>query len=111
MTLTSHQSLITVLVIAAATILTRALPFALFPDNRETPKYIVYLGQVLPYALMGFLVVYCLKGISLISSPFGIPEAIGIICVVFLYLWRKNILLSIAGGTMAYMVLVQTVFS
>ena len=111
MILTSEQSLIIIAAVALATMITRLLPFALFPDNRETPKYIEYLGKVLPYAIMGFLIIYCLKGVSLVSSPFGIPEAIAILFVVTLHLWKSNTLLSVAGGTVLYMLLVQAVFN
>lgn len=110
MALTSQQSLIIIAVIALGTLLTRVLPFIMFPDNRETPKYILYLGRILPYAIMGFLIVYCLKNISLLSSPYGIPEVIAVLCVVFLHFWKSNTLLSIGGGTVVYMVLVQLVF-
>lgn len=108
--LTSQQSLIIFAVIALGTILTRALPFILFPDNRETPKYILYLGKVLPYAIIGLLIVYCLKNVSLLVSPYGIPEGIAVLSVVLLHLWKSNTLLSIGGGTVVYMVLVQVVF-
>jgi branched-subunit amino acid transport protein AzlD len=110
MALNFQQSLIIIAVIALATILTRALPFILFPDNRETPGYIVYLGKVLPFAVIGFLVVYCLKNTSLFFRPYGIPEGMAILSIVLLHLWKSNTLLSIGGGTLVYMVLVQAVF-
>ncbi|MGI6622389.1 MAG: branched-chain amino acid transporter AzlD [Clostridiaceae bacterium] len=110
MAMTNTQALILIAVITIATQLTRALPFILFPESKKTPGYILYLGKVLPYAAMGLLVVYCLKNVSLLKSPFGIPEAIAVLCVVVLHLWKNNTLLSIGGGTAVYMLLVQLVF-
>jgi len=110
MTLTTSQSLLIIAVIALATHITRGLPFILFPENKETPRYILYLGKVLPYSAMGLLVVYCLKNISFASSPYGIPEAIAVLCVALLHLWKNNTLLSIGVGTAVYMILVQLVF-
>lgn len=108
--LTTAQSLIVFLVIASCTLLTRALPFLLF-RGKQTPALVSYLGQVLPYAIMGMLVVYCLKGVTPLSYPFGLPELIAVAGVVALHLWRRNTLLSIAGGTLFYMALVQLVFA
>jgi len=105
--MTSTQVLITIAVIAIATQLTRALPFFLFPENKKTPGYILYLGKVLPYAVMGMLTVYCLKNVSFVSSPFGIPEVVAVLCVVALHLWRNNTLLSISVGTAVYMLMLQ----
>lgn len=110
MTLSFEQSLITVTVIALGTLLTRALPFILFPDKRETPKPILYLGKVLPYSIMGLLIIYCLKDVSLLNNPYGLPEGIAILSVVLLHLWKNNTLLSIGAGTIIYMALVQLVF-
>lgn len=105
--MTTAQALITVLVIALVTLLTRALPFWLFPGSRKTPVVIAYLGRVLPYAVIGMLVVYCLKDVSILKAPHGLPELVGISVVTALHLWRGNTLLSIAGGTIAYMLIVQ----
>ncbi len=110
MILTPMQSLIIILGIAFATLLTRALPFILFPAGRKTPKYITYLGKVLPFAIIGMLVVYCLKGIRPTSFPYALPELLGVIAVIALHLWKKNTLLSILAGTVVYMLLVQYVF-
>jgi branched-subunit amino acid transport protein AzlD len=110
MTLTFSQALITIMLIALGTLITRALPFLLFPENKKTPEYIQYLGKVLPYAVIGLLVIYCLKSVTVLSAPYGLPEAIAILCVVLLHLWKKNTLLSIGAGTLIYMVLVQKVF-
>lgn len=108
MTLT--QQLITILMVVAGTMLTRFLPFILFPAGRPTPKYIQYLGNVLPAAVFGLLVVYCLKEVSFFSGDHGIPEIISIAVVVILHMWKRQMLLSIAGGTVCYMLLVQLVF-
>ena len=103
------DKILLIAVIAVVTIALRFLPFLIF-RNRQTPKYIAYLGRVLPFAIMGMLVVYCLRGISLTSMPFGLPELIACALVVALHLWKRNTLLSIIGGTVCYMLLVQLVF-
>lgn len=104
-----HSALI-VAVAAIVTLLLRSLPFLIFTGKHETPQYILYLSTVLPYAIMGMLVVYCLKDVSLISAPHGIPEFIAIAFVALLHLWKRNTLLSIFCGTVGYMLLVQLVF-
>ena len=97
-------------VIALVTICLRFIPVLIFRGNRKTPVFIAYLGNVLPYAIMGVLVIYCLRNISFNSSPFGIPEIIASIVVVLLHIWKRNSLLSIMAGTLCYMLLVQVVF-
>ena len=97
-------------VAALVTMATRFLPFLLFGNGRKTPDIIVYLGKVLPYAIMGMLVVYCMKDISFLTAPYGIPELLGCVAVAALHLWKRNTLLSIGAGTVFYMVLVQLVF-
>lgn len=97
-------------VIALVTIALRFLPFLIFVGNRQTPAYITYLSKVLPFSIMGMLVIYCLRNISFAAAPFGIPEVIGCAVVVMLHLWKRNTLLSITGGTVCYMLLVQLVF-
>ena len=104
-----HSALI-IVVTALVTMVLRFLPFLIFGENRKTPPIIAYLGQVLPYAIMGMLVVYCLKDIHLTSSPFGIPEVIGCSLVALLHFWKRNTLLSIGAGTVCYMLLVQFIF-
>lgn len=99
-----------VVVLALVTFLTRVLPFLVFPAGKPTPKIIKYLGTVLPYAIMGMLVVYCLKDVAPFAFPFGLPELIAAVLVVLLHLWKKNTLLSIGAGTVCYMLLVQLVF-
>ena len=111
MYLTPLQTFIMILAVGAGTQITRWLPFWLFPEDKEPPAVIIYLGRVLPAATMGLLVVYCLKGVSWLSSPHGVPELIAVGAVVLLHRWKSNVLLSIAGGTAAYMLLVQLVFA
>ena len=92
---------------AAGTMITRFLPFLLFPGERKMTPFMEYLSRSLPYATMGLLVVYCLKNVDFSHSPFGLPEAVSVILVGALHHWRHNILLSIGGGTAVYMLLVQ----
>ena len=108
--MTELHDVLLVAVASAVTILLRFLPFAVFSGSRKTPAYVTYLGKVLPYAIMGMLVVFCLKGVSLTAAPYGIPEAIACVLVVLLHVWKRNTLVSILGGTVCYMVLVQMVF-
>ena len=104
------HSMMLVAVVAAVTMLLRFLPFAVFGKNKKTPEYITYISSVLPYAIMGMLVVYCLKDVSITAAPHGIPELIAGAVVVGLHLWKKNTLLSIVSGTVVYMMLIQCVF-
>ena len=97
-------------VVALVTVGLRFLPFLIFGENTATPPLIRYLGQVLPFAIMGMLVVYCLKDVQLSTAPYGIPEFIGCTLVALLHLWKRNTLLSIGAGTICYMLLVQFVF-
>ena len=108
MTLT--QEIVTIALCAFGTMITRFLPFIVFRSDKPTPKYIQYIGNALPPAIFGLLVIYCLKDVSLFGGSHGIPEAIAIIAVIALHLWKRNMLLSIAGGTVCYMLLVQFVF-
>nr|WP_302591722.1 branched-chain amino acid transporter permease [uncultured Marvinbryantia sp.] len=108
MTLT--QQIITIGVIVLGTMLTRFLPFLLFPAGKPTPKYIQYLGKVLPAAVFGMLIIYCLKNVSVFSGSHALPELISIAAVIALHLWKRQMLLSIAGGTVLYMLLVQFIF-
>lgn len=110
MTMTVTQQMITIGMVVLGTMLTRFIPFIVFPAGKDTPKYVQYLGKVLPAAVFGLLVVYCLKNVSLFAGSHGIPELIGIVVVVGLHLWKRQMLLSIAGGTVCYMLLVQFVF-
>ena len=108
MTLT--QQMITVGRVGLGTMLTRFIPFIIFPAGKPTPKYIQYLGNVLPSAVFGLLIIYCLKNVSIFAGSHGIPEMLSIILVVLLHLWKRQMLLSIAGGTIFYMILVQFIF-
>ncbi len=108
--MTVTEQIITVAVVVLGTMLTRFLPFMLFPAGKPTPRPIQYLGKVLPAAVFGMLVVYCLKNVNVLTGSHGLPEAIAIAVVVLLHLWKRQMLLSIAGGTVCYMLLVQLVF-
>lgn len=108
--MTVTQQILTVAAVVLGTLATRFLPFLVFPAGKPTPKYITYLGRVLPGAVFGMLVIYCLKGVDVLSCSHGLPELIAIFAVVGLHLWKKQMLLSIAGGTVLYMLLVQFVF-
>ena len=105
----SHAALI-IAVAGAVTLLLRFLPFLIFGGKRETPPYIVYLGKVLPYAIMGMLVIYCMRGISFTAAANFLPELIACAVVVLAHVWKRNTLLSIISGTVCYMLLVQFVF-
>ena len=104
------QQIITIAMVVLATMLTRFLPFIVFPSGKPTPKYIQYLGKVLPAAVFGLLVIYCLKNVDVMTGSHGLPEMISIAVVIGLHLWKRNMLISIAGGTVCYMLLVQLAF-
>lgn len=106
-TLTSGQTLITILMIAAATILTRFLPFWIFPEKRQVPRTVLFLGKALPPAMMGLLIVYCLKSVNFTAAPFAIPEIIALAAIYFLHKWKHNSLLSIGGGTLIYVLILN----
>ena len=103
-------TLIQILVMAAVTALLRFLPFLVFPGGRKRPQIITYLGTVLPYSVIGMLVIYCLKNVSVLAAPFGLPEFIAVAAVIMLHVWKRNNLLSIGAGTALYMFLIQVVF-
>ena len=108
MTLT--EQMITVAMVVLGTAVTPFLPFLIFPAGKPTPKYIQYLGKVLPAAVFGLLVIYSLKNVSIFTGSHGLPELISIVLVIVLHVWKRQMLLSIAGGTVCYMLLVQLVF-
>ena len=110
MIMTTKQSIITIAVIILGTMITRFLPFIIFPEHKIPPKYIQYLGKTLPTAVIGLLVVYSLKDISILEGSRGIPELITITIISLLYIWKRNSLLSIFSGTITYMILVQYIF-
>ena len=108
--MTVTEQIITIAAVVAGTMLTRFLPFVLFPAGKPAPKYIKYLGKFLPAAVFGMLMIYCLKDVSVFGGSRGIPELISIGLVVALHLWKRQMLLSIAAGTVCYMLLIQFVF-
>ena len=108
--MTSAEAFFTVIVIALATVATRAFAFFLFPGGRPTPPYISYLGRVLPCATIALLIVYCLKHVQPLEPPHGLPELISIVLVAVIQYFSRNTLASIIAGTVAYMVLIQAVF-
>lgn len=105
--ITRTHAAILVAVMAAVTMLLRFLPFLIFRRGRKTPAYISYLGDVLPQAIIGMLVIYCLKDTAITSAPFGLPELISAAAVVFLQVWRRSSLVSILSGTAIYMILIR----
>lgn len=104
------HSILLVLVMAVVTYLLRAFPFLVFSGKKPTPKFVLYLGKVLPYAIIGMLVIYCVKDLSFVSLSNWLPYIIAGAVVVLLHVWRRNTLLSIIAGTLSYMALVQFVF-
>ena len=108
MTLT--EQIITIGMVVLGTMITRFLPFLLFPAGKPVPRYVQYLGKALPSAVFGLLVIYCLKNVNLMQGSHGIPELLSLAAVAALHLWKRQMLLSIAGGTVFYMALVQRIF-
>ena len=110
MTMTVTQQIFTIAAVVLGTMTTRFLPFLLFHAGKTTPAFVQYLGKALPAAVFGLLVIYSLKDVQLLTGSHGIPEAISIALVIILHCWKRQMLLSIAGGTICYMLLVQLVF-
>ena len=108
--MTLAQEMLTVAAVVAGTMVTRFLPFIIFPANKKTPPAITFLGQMLPAAVMGLLVIYCFKDVSFLSGTHGIPELLATAVTVLLQVFVRNMLLTIAGGTIFYMYLVQYLF-
>lgn len=104
------QQISTIALCVIGTMITRFLPFLIFRDQKITPPYIQYLGKALPSAIFGMLIIYCLKDVSIVSYSYGIPELISILVVIMIHLYKRQMLLSIAGGTLCYMALLQFVF-
>lgn len=104
------RSLLIILLVAVSTFATRLVPFLFFPKGKEIPRTVQYLGKVLTPAVIGMLVVYCLKSTTITAPPHGIPELIAVAVTAGLHVWKRNNLLSIGVGTVLYMVLVQMVF-
>lgn len=110
MPISPQRSLLIILLCGLTIFATRAIPFLIFRGKKEIPQTIRYLGRVLPPAVIGMLVVYCLKGVSVLAYPYGLPELIAVAAVVALHVWKRNNLLSIGVGTVLYMFLIQAVF-
>ena len=111
MPISVQMSFLIILLVALTVFITRILPFAVFHNGKEIPEVVKYLGKVLPPAIIGMLVVYCLKAVHVVRFPFGLPELIAIAAVILLHVWKRNNLLSIGAGTVLYMFLVQVVFA
>lgn len=110
MPISAAMSFLVILTVALTTFATRVVPFLIFPKGKEIPAVIQYLGKVLTPAVIGMLVVYCLKATPVMKAPHGLPEAIAVAVTVGLHVWKRNNLLSIGAGTILYMVLIQAVF-
>lgn len=108
--MTLSQQIITIGLCVAGTMLTRFLPFLIFNENKKTPAFVQYLGKFLPSAVFGMLVIYCLRNVNLVQGSHGLPEFISILVTGGLHLWKRQMLLSIAGGTICYMLLIHFVF-
>lgn len=104
------EQIITIALCVLGTVITRFLPFLVFSSKKPTPKYIQYLGKALPAAIFGMLVIYCLKDVNLLGGSHGLPELIAIAVTIGLHCWKRQMLLSVAGGTVCYMLLIQLVF-
>ena len=108
--MTLEQQIITIGMVVLGTVITRFLPFIIFPAGKPTPKYIQYLGKVIPGAILGLLVVYALRNTDILTGSHGLPEVIAIGIIIPVHVWRRNMLISIASWTISYMLLVQFVF-
>lgn len=109
--MTLEQQIVTIALCVIGTMVTRFLPFLLFREKRPTPPFIQYLGKALPGAVFAMLVVYCLRHVTWLSGAHGLPEVIAIAVTIVLHCWKRQMLVSIAGGTVCYMVLVQYIFT
>lgn len=105
--MTFMQQVITIALCALGTMATRFLPFLIFSENRKTPAFIQYIGNYLPSAIFGMLIVYCLKDVSFTSGTHGFPELFSILVTVLLHKWKRQMLISIAGGTTCYMIILN----
>ena len=108
--MSTNEKIITIVIIFLATIIMRFLPFVAFPENKPTPRFIQYLGKYLPGAVFGLLIVFALKDVTILEGSHGFPELIAITVTALLHLWKKQMIISISGGTICYMLLVQLVF-
>lgn len=110
MPISGFMSFMIILAVAGTTFATRVVPFLIFPKGKEIPKVVQYLGKVLTPAVIGMLVVYCLRATPVVETPHGVPEALAVIVTAGLHVWKRNNLLSIGVGTILYMFLIQAVF-
>lgn len=104
------HALLVILVMGAATLLTRLLPVLIFGRGEKVPDFVMYLGRVVPYTAMGLLIVYCLRDVSFLSGSRGLPETVALGVVAASYLWKRNTIVSVVSGTLVYMLLVQRIF-
>lgn len=107
MSMTLIERIITIGMVVLGTMMTRFLPFIIFPSGRPTPSYVQYLGKVLPSAAIGLLVVYSIKDVKFLTGSYGLPELLSIVLVALLHIWKRNMFLSIASGTLVYMFMIQ----
>lgn len=105
--MTTWQMIVTVLIVGLVTLFTRAVSFVAFPGGKQPPRFITWLGQLLPRATMVMLVVYCLKDTSFTAAPWGIPGLVGVAVTAALHVWKRSMVLSICGGTAVYMLLLR----
>lgn len=108
--MSNTQLILMIAVAGACTFATRLFPFALFGGKKEVPKFIKYLGNVLPVAILGILIVYCLRDFEKGSINYILPQIIAVALTAGIHLWKKSTLLSIAVGTIGYMLLIHFVF-
>lgn len=108
--MTVTQQIITILLCIVGTMTTRFLPFLVFNEHRGTPEFVKYLGRYLPAAVFGMLVIYCVKDVNVLAGSHGLPEALAILATGAVHVWQRKIILSVAVGTVCYMLLLQFVF-
>lgn len=105
--MTLFQQIMTISLCIAGTMLTRFLPFLVFNENRKTPDFVQYIGKFLPSAVFGLLIIYCVRNVDFVHGNHGLPELLSILTTAGIHLWKRQMLLSIAGGTICYMVLLR----
>ncbi len=110
MPLSSEETILTILALALGSALSRFIPFLVFSEKKELPPLVLYLGRVLPPAMMALLVVYCFKNVPVLTAPHALPELIAVAAIILIHAWRRNVFISIGVGTALYMALVQVVF-
>lgn len=107
--MTTLQLFASVFIVALGTVLVRALPFLLFPEGKKVPAFVLWLGQMLPGAVMAMLVVYCLKDITFVQTPWGIPALAGVAATAAVHIWKRKTILSVCTGTALYMILIRII--